>query len=116
MNYSGNWIPYVPQYTWYAGATYRLPIYKNFVDEIHLNANMTGTGRIYWNDTNSIEQGAYQLLNARVDYQFKSFTFGIWARNILNTKYLAFQFSALGNQYAQPGNPRLLGVSFSTKF
>ena len=116
INYSGNMIPYVPAYTWYAGATYRLPLYKKFVDEIHFNANIAGIGRIYWNDTNTIDQDPYQLVNVRIDYQFKSFTFGIWSRNLLNTEYTAFQFSALGNQYAQPGNPRLLGLSFSSRF
>lgn len=116
INFSGNFIPYVPAYTWYAGATYRIPVYKRLVDEIRIGANLIGTGRVYWNDENTLSQDPYQLLNARIDYQFKDFTLGLWARNLLNTNYLAFQFAALGNQYAQPGNPRLLGLSFSLKF
>lgn len=116
ISYSGNRIPYVPGFTWYGGATYRLPVYRSFVDEIHLNVNMTGVGRIYWDDQNTLDQDPYALLNARVDYQIRDFTLGLWARNLLNKEYLAFQFTALGNHYAQPGNPRLLGVSFSMRF
>lgn len=116
LDYSGNFIPYVPAYTWYAGASYRLPVYRKLVDEILFNINMAGTGRIYWDDANTLTQNPYQLLNARIDYQIKDFTVGLWARNILNTSYLAFQFSALGMNYAQPGMPRLLGLSFSTRF
>jgi iron complex outermembrane receptor protein len=116
INHNGNYLPYVPLYTFYAGVSYRIPLYRNFIDELRFNANLNGIGRIYWDDANTITQDPYQLLNLRVDYQIRDITLGFWARNVLDTNYTAFQFSALGHQYAQPGNPRLFGMSFTVHF
>ena len=116
IDYSGNFIPYVPLYTYHTGATYRIPLYHKVVDEIRLSLTWQGTGRIYWDDTNTLTQDPYGLLSARIEYLFKSFTFALWARNLLNQNYFAFQFSALGSHYAQPGVPRILGATLSARF
>jgi len=42
--------------------------------------------------------------------------FAVWSKNMLDQQYTSFQFSALGNNYAQPGIPRTYGVSVSAKF
>jgi len=115
IDYSGLYIPHVPRYTWHAGLTYRIPVYRKAIDEIRLNAAWHGTGRIFWDDTNTLTQDPYGLLNARIEYMYRGLTLSLWASNILNQKYFAFQFSALGRHYAQPGVPRLLGLSLNAR-
>ncbi len=116
IDYTGNMVPYAPRYTWFTGATYRLPFRFKLLDEVRLSASMQGIGKIYWNDANSLEQKAYQLLSARMEFFYRSFSLAVWGSNLLNSSYNVFLFQALGNTYAQPGQPRLVGMTLSTTF
>jgi iron complex outermembrane recepter protein len=116
INYNGNMIPYVPRYNWFTGATYRLPLKGRFPDEIHFSLSYQGTGKLFWNDANSLHQSPYQLLGARIEVHYRDFSVALWGSNLLGTHYNVFLFQALGNTYAQPGQPRLLGISLNAGF
>jgi outer membrane receptor protein involved in Fe transport len=116
IDYTGNRVPYVPEYTWFAGASYRIPVGIRLLDEIRLSANMQGIGSIFWNDANAIEQTPYELLGARIELFYRNFSLAIWGTNLLNESYNIFLFQALGNTYAQPGQPRLVGMTLTSVF
>jgi iron complex outermembrane recepter protein len=116
INYNGNMIPYVPRYNWFTGATYRLPLKGRFPDEIHFSLSYQGTGKLFWNDANSLHQSPYQLLGARIEVHYRDFSVALWGSNLLGTHYNVFLFQALGNTYAQPGQPRLVGISLNAGF
>ena len=115
-DYSGNYIPYVPRYTYSLDATYRIPFAGSMMQSLVINGSCNGVGKIYWDEENQLAQNPYGLLSARISMDFGYVGFAVWSKNMLDQQYTSFQFSALGNNYAQPGIPRTYGMSVSAKF
>ena len=111
VNYADNKVPYVPELTGYISASYRLPLNRGHIHDLVFAANWRETGKIYWNDANDYSQDAYGLLGANVSVGIQHFSLRIWAENLLGIDYRSFQFTALGNVYAQPGRPRRVGLT-----
>ena len=105
-DYSGNKLPYIPEYTGSAGASYTQRLNGNFLKSIALSANYQYIGKFYWNDANSAFQDSYGLLSANINFNTsKHFNFGVYAKNLLNADYNSYYFEALHKSYVQPGNP-----------
>ena len=115
LNYEGNRVPYVPDLTGFIASSYRIPLGKTLLEDVVISAKWRQTGRIFWNDANEYVQDPYGLFGANITIGFSNFNVRIWGENILNQSYQAFQFTALGNLYSQPGRPRTLGMTFSYK-
>ena len=113
INYDGNKVPYVPDFTGFASTSYRIPLSGKLFHEVVVSLKWRHTGRIYWNDANEYTQDPYGLMAANIMLGFSDFNLRIWTENILNTSYRAFQFTAIGNVYAQPGRPRTTGITLS---
>ncbi len=113
--YTGNYLPYVPNYTLNAGTNYSLRIRESWLKQISVNVNYQYFGKIYWNDDNSAWQKAYGLLNGRISFMTGNIDFGIWGKNILNTQYNAYYFSALGHDYVELGKPIQFGIFLNLK-
>jgi len=108
-DYSGNLIPYIPEYTLNLGGNYTVYI-NRAIRNATLSVNYQQIGKLFWNDANTAEQESYGLLNGRLNFHSKNFDFGIWGKNILDTDYNAFYFESLGNSYVQLGKPVQYGV------
>jgi outer membrane receptor protein involved in Fe transport len=108
-DYSGNLIPYIPEYTLNVGGNYTVNINKG-IRNATLTLNYQQVGKLFWNDANLAYQESYGILNGRLNFHSKEFDFGIWGKNILDSDYNAFYFEALGNSYAQAGKPIQYGV------
>ncbi len=115
-DFSGNYIPYVPRYTWAFNSTYRIPLRGQVLQDIAFSLNWQGTGRIFWDDENMLSQDPYSLMNLRVRFGLPLADLTLWADNVLQESYQAFRFTALGNTYAQPGRPFTFGMRVSVKF
>jgi outer membrane receptor protein involved in Fe transport len=113
LDFAGNRIPYVPDLTGFFSTSYRIPFTSDYFDDLVLALNWRQTGTIYWNDANDYHQGPYGLLGASVKVSLLDFQVSIWSQNILDEQYRSFQFAAIGNVYAQPGMPRITGISLS---
>ena len=116
INYSGNYIPYIPRYTSQVGISYRIPINNKTISELRLHSTLNAIGRHYWKEENINKQDAYFIVNSGIHASFKWFDLRLWADNMLNTEYRSFLFNALGNTYAQQGKPFTYGVSLSVGF
>lgn len=116
VDYSGKFVPFVPQHTLSAGAQFILPAKSAISDEIRFNANYRGMGKIYWNEDNEKAQDFYGLLDGNIAVQKKNVTFALWAKNITNTKYLGYYFTMSKRQLGKPGRPFTAGVSLSLSF
>lgn len=110
VNLAGNFLPYAPKLTLYVGQYIDIPINSKILDKAGVNINYRGTGKLYWNEENSASQDYYGILNASATLSRKNIYFTIWAKNITDTDYHVFRFSALGNNYAQSGVPAIWGV------
>ena len=113
VNLAGNKVPYVPDLTGFLSASYRIPFNGGLFHDLVFSANWREIGKIYWNDANEYSQDAYGLMGATISLGIADFNLRLWSENMLNTTYRSFQFTALGNVYAQPGRPRRVGLTLS---
>ena len=115
-DYSGNYLPYVPKYSFNVGGNYKIDVRASWLDRIRFNLSYNGFGKHYWHESNEAWQDFYGLLNHRVSFEKNNIIFSFWGKNILNAEYNSFYFQALGNSYAQIGKPATLGVNLKIAF
>lgn len=117
VDYSGNYLPYVPRNTFGVNADYTL--YTDcFIDNIVFGASYNAQGDIYWDDENLIKESFYGIFNGRIAVSKGSYTLELWGRNMLNTQYFGYQFySSFGQtNLVQLGNPATFGATLSMSF
>ena len=112
-NYAGKFIPYAPQHTLYAGASYTIPTGWRWLEYVILRAGLNGVGRIYWNEQNDRSQPFYTLLDASIRFEQRHYAIDIWGRNLTGSRYDTFYFESIGNSFLQRGRPRTFGVTLS---
>lgn len=110
-DFRGRYIPYSPANTAFAGVTYTLPLTSSWLHAIAFNANVKGTGDIYWNEDNSLRQPFYALANASIRFDGANASLDLWAQNITDTRYSTFYFVSIGNAFLQRGKPRMIGAT-----
>lgn len=113
---SGNYLPYAPRVTLYAGQNIHIPINNNLLDKAQININYQGTGKLFWDDENSASQEYYGIWNASVTFRRKNASLSFRSRNIFDKNYQVFRFSALGNNYAQQGIPANFSARLKVMF
>ncbi len=115
-DYSGNYLPYVPKYSFNVGGNYMVEVNNSWLDRIRFHLTYNGFGKFYWKETNDAYQDYYGLLNHRIAFEKDNVTFAFWGKNILNANYNSFYFQALGNSYAQLGKPAQMGINLKVTF
>jgi iron complex outermembrane recepter protein len=70
-------------------------------------------GKEYFDLANTISQGSYNLLNARLGVATKHFDLFVWGRNLTNVKYISYAYD-FGATHL--GNPKTYGVTVKVKF
>jgi outer membrane receptor for Fe3+-dicitrate len=112
-DYKDNYVPFIPQHTFSAMADYH-------IGKFTIGANLSGQGKIWWNEANTYYQKFYALLGAHADYDFGPVVVTLWGRNLTNTKYNTFAVesaAASGTRYfAQQANPTQVGLDVSIHF
>lgn len=114
--YDGNYLPMVPKHTLSISAGYTIDVNRKWLDNMVLNAQYVGLGRIYWNDDNSVSQGFYDQVNAKVAFNRKNVSLELWAKNITDKKYISYHFSSGPTHYIQRGKPVSCGVNVLLNF
>ena len=110
-DYRGKRIPYAPEHTLSAQASYTVALPAGW--QMVIGAGCTGAGRIWWNESNDISQPFYALLDARVRFGNRRYGVEVWARNITGTRYDVFYFESMGNRFLQRGRPLSFGIRAS---
>lgn len=117
VNYNGNYVPFVPEHTFTVGGQYIFHMKSGaWLDNIVVNANYKGAGRIYWTEQNNAYQNLYGTLNGRISLNKGNGQIGIWINNALNTDYQAFYFESMNRGFAQMGRPMQIGVDLRCRF
>lgn len=117
VDYSGNFIPYVPAHT--VAGQLRKTFHINQPDlfnKIVFNLLYKGTGEIYWNEANTAKQDFYSTMDAKISFVRKNIQFDLWGTNLSSARYNSFYFEALGKQFVQTSKPLQVGVKLSLKF
>ena len=115
-DYKGKYVPYVPKNTLQANAAYTFYSLGNALDKLQLRVGYTGTGKIYWNESNTLEQDFYSLLGSSVYAEKGKFSLELWGKNLTDTNYNAFWFQSVGNGFFSQGMPAEFGVTFTLHF
>ena len=112
-DFKDNYVPYVPHHTLSALIDYHF-------GKFTLGANLSGQGKIWWDEANTYAQKFYALLGAHADYDFGPVVVSLWGRNLTNTHYNTFAVasSAAGGQryFAQKGTPVQVGLDVNIHF
>jgi outer membrane receptor protein involved in Fe transport len=117
IDYSGNRVPFAPEHTFSANATYRQPLHTRVLRAVHVGLGTYGAGRIYWDEANTFEQPFYAQLQARVGVEFPAdVKFEIIGHNLTNTRFTTFAFDSMERRFAQYSNPFHLEMKLGWHF
>lgn len=114
-DYAGSRVPYAPESTWHALIGRRFYVGTGLLKGVDVDLWASGVGRIWWNEDNSLSQGAYFLPGADVSFSFGSFDLFANCSNLTDKDYGLFCFKSVGNTFLQKGRPRriMVGVRFN---
>lgn len=110
-SYSGNHVPYSPMHTLFVSAAWSMDLPFSFCDRMCVEANFKGTGKIWWDEANTVSQPFYGLLGASVTFGHERWSMQLWGRNITDTGYSTFYFVSISHQFLQRGMPATWGAT-----
>ena len=117
VDYKDNKIPFVPAHAFSASADYRFDVDGDgLLRSVTVGANVTGNGRVYWDDANTASQDLYAVLGAHVLVDMGHVNIDFWGRNLTDTRYCTFAMPFSGSYIGQRGNPLQLGVDVRMHF
>lgn len=110
-DYRGKTLPYAPINTLFLQAIYSIPLRMKDMRSLTLDVNLRGTGKIYWNESNTSVQNYYNLLGAGMTLHTKRWQIQLWGKNLTSTKYYTFYFMSMGNEFLQRGKGTEIGIT-----
>ncbi len=116
LDYSGNYIPYIPKQTLSAGINYKKDIKSNILNTIKINVLYKGFGEHYWDVDNNIKQSFYYTLDSKISFIRGNLALELWGKNLTNSEYIAYHFASMGKDFAQYGKPSYGGITLKCKF
>ncbi|MET0657127.1 MAG: TonB-dependent receptor, partial [Steroidobacteraceae bacterium] len=112
---SGNETIQTPKFTASVGASYIVP---TSMGQWGFAASLYHNDGYFFEPTNSVEQDAYDLVDASISWTSTDEKYGarLWGKNLLDEEYYsAANSAALGKHYSAAA-PLTYGVTFSTHF
>ena len=109
-DYAGMRVPYAPEHTFSAAATWSRPTGVAWLGDVVVQAGVQGAGPIRWNEENALTEPFYALMNATIRLEHRRWSLGVWGRNLTDTSYNVFYFKSIGNEFVQRGRPRTFGL------
>lgn len=112
VDYGGNQVFCVPEYTYALGASYRHKVVDGW--DAFGRVDLAGTGSRYFDDANTVKGAEYELVNLRLGIEGEHLDCHVWAKNLLDEEYVVFENVAGG--FAEDGAPRTVGVTVTYRF
>ena len=112
-DYSGNRVPYAPRNTLSVQGEYGIDLRGGQAGRLTFGLGAQGTGRIMWNETNTISQPFYVMLNGSAGWKGERLGVSLWGRNLTGTEYNTFWFKSVGRSFVQRGKPLQFGITMS---
>lgn len=117
INYSGNYVPFVPRHTMNVGANYSFFFGRSsWAQSLTFGLNYTGAGKIYWTEKNDVSQSFYSTLNGHISLQAQALQIDFWGRNLTNKDYTTFYFESMSRGFEQKSKPIQFGVDIRYHF
>jgi len=111
-DYSGHHIPYVPEYTLFAGAGYSFRL-----DGLTIDADLSarGAGPVWWNEDNTLQEPFCLRLDSRVALVFPKWELYVRGENLTDTPGRSFYFKSVGNEFFARIRPRAIFTGMTIK-
>ncbi|NJR66672.1 MAG: TonB-dependent receptor [Leptolyngbyaceae cyanobacterium CRU_2_3] len=109
-NFDGNRLLFSPEYTYNLALQYRSP--GGLLGRLELQ----GLGPYYFDEANTLKEGPIALFNARVGYEFETYSVYVFVNNLLNTRYVTVAFPSGNDTLAGYGDRRTFGVQVQARF
>lgn len=117
IDYSGNYVPFVPRHTMNVGANYSFFFGRSsWAQSLTFGLNYTGAGKIYWTEKNDVSQSFYSTLNGHISLQAQALQIDFWGRNLTNKDYTTFYFESMNRGFEQKSKPIQFGVDIRYHF
>ncbi len=116
IDYSGNYVPFVPRHTLNVGADYTFFFPNAWAQSLTIGSNYSGAGKIYWTEKNDASQSFYGTLNARLSLKANDLQIDLWGRNLTNERHTTFYFESMNRGFEQRSKPVQLGVDMRYHF
>lgn len=108
FDYSGNALPWAPEFTWNAGAAYYM------TNGLYGIADVTGAGKQYFDAANTLKDDGYALVNLKLGYVFDHFDFSVYCKNLLDEEYATKKVKNMtGLTMVEDGDPLTFGLTVS---
>lgn len=115
IDYTGNYVPFVPRHTLNADAAYTWAFSRGRLAELTIGANVGGAGRIYWTESNTRHEHFTPVLGARLVAAFGNVRVQLWGRNLTDARYDSFCFESASRVFAQRAKPVQGGVDITVR-
>ncbi len=116
IDYTGNYVPFVPKHTLSVGSDYTFAINKGSLKIITIGANYTGAGKIYWTESNEHSQNFVGTLNGYISLGLKNLQIDLWGRNLTDKRYTTFYFESMNRGFEQYNKPIQFGIDLKYHF
>ncbi len=115
IDYTDNNVPFMPNHTLMCTALFRQPL-SGFLQSIYVGANVNATGRIYWDEANTMHEPFRALLGARIGVELAGgIAISLWGENLTARRTNVFQFVNMSRTLSQPGLPRHFGADLTVR-
>ena len=104
-DWSGNRIPYSPEHTINSRLSYMWNIDRGVFRSISAYLDYSATGRIWWNESNTLSEPFRSFLGAGIRATFDKYEVWLRGENLTDTQYRTFYFKSVGRSFFQVGKP-----------
>lgn len=110
QSFNGNKLTYAPEFTFNLGVQYRSP--GGFFSRVDLQ----GFGTYFFDDSNTLRQPPFSLVNARIGYEWKNTGIYLFANNLFDQRYVTTAFTGFFSDLVSYGDRRTFGFQVRSTF
>lgn len=115
QDYAGNRVPYTPEHLLYLSAEYRIPLSWKRFRTLAFEADLRGTGPLWWDEGNTLREPFYLQCGGRISLAADRFDIYIQGDNLTGTTYRSFYFKSIGNAFFQASKPARASIGINFK-
>lgn len=117
VDYTGHHVPFAPTHTVFAGVEFRQPVNHAFFRAMAVGMDITGAGRVFWDEANTFSRPFCAQLAARFTMTLPhDVSVSFWGKNLTASRYTTFEFSSMSRHFVQYGVPLHGGVDIRIHF
>lgn len=106
-DYNGKYAPFAPKFNYSIGLKYRA------LSGLYGSVDLNGYDKMYIDKANSFKQDAYELVDAKIGYEFENYDIYVYGKNIFDKNY---DTKGYYGAYTYLSTPSEFGVQLNYRF